>query len=213
MMGSTNAPEGVENEKPVHQVSINYSFYLGKYEVTQAQWHAVMGNNPSNDEDCGGNCPVQSVSWNDAQEFINKLNELSDGLQYRLPSEAEWEYACRAGTSGDFYADVDDIGWYGSNSGKKVHAVGGKQPNAFGLYDMSGNVFEWCKDWWHPNYNGAPTDGSAWLSMGKLEYRVLRGGGWNTGPSNLRSTFRTIIGPDFGYLIIGFRVVAVARTQ
>jgi formylglycine-generating enzyme required for sulfatase activity len=210
MMGSTN---GVADEKPVHEVTINYSFYMGKYEVTQAQWQAVMGSNPSSFKDCGGNCPVEEVSWNDAQNFINKLNEANDGYKYRLPSEAEWEYACRAGTTGDYYAaDVDDIGWY-DKSGKKTHAVGGKQPNAFGLYDMSGNVWEWCKDWYHDSYNGAPTDGSAWLTGGEQKYRVLRGGSWLSYASFLRSALRYWVTLDDRGSYDGFRVVAVVRTQ
>ncbi|MGI9065298.1 MAG: protein kinase domain-containing protein [Pyrinomonadaceae bacterium] len=119
MMGSTN---GEADEKPVHQVTINYSFYMGKYEVTQAQWQAVMGRNPSSFK-CS-NCPVEQVSWNDAQEFIRKLNQINDGYTYRLPSEAEWEYACRAGTTGDYAGNLNDMAWYADNSGSKTHAVG-----------------------------------------------------------------------------------------
>lgn len=169
-----------------------------------------MGNNPSNFKDCGGKCPVENVSWNDAQDFINKLNETNDGFRYRLPGEAEWEYACRAGTTGDHYsADVDDIAWYDENSGKKTHSVGGKQPNAFGLYDMSGNVWEWCRDWYHDTYNGAPNDGSAWLSGGEQKYRVLRGGSWDFDATNSRSANRLNVTPDYDFSLIGFRVVAV----
>jgi formylglycine-generating enzyme required for sulfatase activity len=164
MMGSTN---GEANEKPVHQVTINYSFYMGKYEVTQAQWQSLMGNNLSNFRDCGGNCPIEHVSWEDAQNFINKLNESNDGFRYRLPTEAEWEYACRAGTTGDYAGNPSEMAWYWENSGIKTHAVGGNQPNAWGLFDMHGNVWEWCQDWYHGTYYGAPTDGSAWLSGGE----------------------------------------------
>jgi len=157
---------------------------------------------------------LERVSWNEAQDFINKLNDANDGYKYRLPSEAEWEYACRAGTTGDYYApDVDDIGWYGDNSGKKTHPVGGKQPNAFGLYDMSGNVWEWCRDWYHDNYNAAPSDGSAWLSGGEQKYRVLRGGSWVFNPTGLRSALRSFSSPDNRGSSRGFRVVAVVRTQ
>lgn len=108
MMGSNN---GSDNEKPVHRVNINYEFYMGKYEVTQAQWKAVMGNNPSKFSNCGGNCPVEQVSWDDVQKFIRKLNSLQNDYEYRLPTEAEWEYACRAGTTGDNYGDLDSIAW------------------------------------------------------------------------------------------------------
>jgi formylglycine-generating enzyme required for sulfatase activity len=211
MMGSTN---GKADEKPVHQVTISQAFYISKYEVTQTQWQSVMGSNPSSFKDCGRNCPVEQVSWNDAQDFINKLNEANDGFKYRLPSEAEWEYSCRGGTIGDFYAaDVDDIGWYEDNSGKKTHAAGSKQPNAFGLYDMSGNVWEWCRDRYHENYNGAPTDGSAWLSVGWYNYRVLRGGSWVNDATFLRSAPRNYGPPDARANAFGFRVVAVAGTQ
>lgn len=172
-----------------------------------------MGNNPSEDKRCGGNCPVERVSWNDAQAFIYKLNEANDGFQYRLPSEAEWEYACRAGTTGDYYAaDVSDIGWYGDKSGKP-HTVGGKRPNAFGLYDISGNVWEWCQDWYHSNYEGAPSDGSAWLSESEDRYRVIRGGSWGGNPTDLRSAFRLRATPESPVFAFGLRVVAVVRTQ
>jgi formylglycine-generating enzyme required for sulfatase activity len=172
MMGSEN---GDKDERPVHRVTISQAFYIGRYEVTQAQWQAAMGDNPSHFKDCGGNCPVERVSWKDAQNFINKLNESNDGFRYRLPTEAEWEYACRAGTTGDYAGTLSEMAWYGKNSGSKTHAVGGKQPNAWGLADMHGNVWEWCQDWYHKTYYGAPTDGSAWLSGGEQEYRVLRG--------------------------------------
>jgi len=188
-----------EKETPVHDVTISQAFYIGKYEVTQAQWQAVMGNNPSHFKDCGGNCPVENATWNDAQDFIKKLNEANDGYTYRLPSEAEWEYACRAGTTGDYYAgDVDDIGWHKDNSGKKTHAVGSKQPNAFGLYDMSGNVWEWCQD----------VGQSVFLPV-----RMMRGGSWVVDATRLRSADRGRRHPGTRHNDFGFRVVAVARSQ
>ena len=207
-MGSTN---GYEDEKPVHQVTISYSFYMGKYEVTQAQWQSVMGNNPSYFKDCGGNCPVEQVSWDDAQNFISKLNETGDGFRYRLPTEAEWEYACRAGTTGDYAGNPSDIAWYINNSGKRTHEVGQKQSNGWGLFDMHGDVWEWCQDWYHDTYNGAPADGSAW-STGDGP-RVLRGGSWSDAGAFLRLAFRShttrLLRDNHG----GFRLVAVARTQ
>jgi formylglycine-generating enzyme required for sulfatase activity len=206
MMGSTN---GGDNEKPVHQVTISQAFYMGKYEVTQGQWQSVMGSNPSNFKDCGGNCPVEKVSWDDAQNFVNKLNESNDGFRYRLPTEAEWEYACRAGTTGDYAGNLSEMAWYSENSGSKTHAVGGKQPNAWGLADMHGNVWEWCQDWYHETYYGAPTDGSAWLSGGEQKYRVLRGGSSYNNASVLRSAYRSYYTPDFRDSFSGFRVVAV----
>ncbi len=210
MMGSAN---GESNEKPVHQVTISQPFYIGKYEVTQAQWQSVMGNIPSYFKDCGGNCPVEQVSWDDAQNFINKLNEGNDGFRYRLPTEAEWEYACRAGTTGDYAGDLDSMAWHSANSGSKTHLVGAKQPNGFGLYDMHGNVWEWCEDWYHSNYDGAPSDGSAWLSGGEQKYRVLRGGSWVNLAAYLRSALRGLNTPVIRLSIVGFRLVAVVRTQ
>jgi formylglycine-generating enzyme required for sulfatase activity len=210
MMGSTN---GEAIEKPVHQVTINYSFYMGKYEVTQAQWQSVMGNNPSQFEDCGGVCPVEQVSWDDAQKFLQRLNGMNDGYTYRLPTEAEWEYACRAGTTGDYAGNLSEMAWYSNNSRSETHAVGGKQPNDWGLADMHGNVGEWCQDWYHETYYGAPTDGSSWLSGGEQKYRVLRGGSWFSAATLLRSAIRYRMTPDSRLGNTGFRVVAVVRTQ
>lgn len=204
---------GSSSQKPVHEVTIGQAFYIGKYEVTQAQWQALMGNNPSSfkgDE----NLPVERVSWDDTQEFINKLNATNDGFTYRLPTESEWEYACRAGTTGKYYgANVYEIGWYKSNSEKKTHAVGGKYPNAFGVFDMSGNVWEWCLDWWVGNGEGAPADGSARLAGGEQQYRIFRGGSWSNESSNLQSAYRNRAAPAIRVNDIGFRVVAVVRTQ
>src|SRR5438309_6413691 len=136
-MGSNN---GEANEKPVHQVTIEYSFYLGRFEVTQAQWQAVMGNNPSSFKGDFAEpfikLPVETVSWDDAQSFINKLNESNDGFTYRLPTEAEWEYACRGGTTGDYAGNLSEMAWYSENSENRTHTVGQKQPNAWGLFDM-----------------------------------------------------------------------------
>ena len=205
MMGSTNS-----YENPVHRVDINYSFYMGRTEVTQAQWQAVMGNNPSRFK--GDNLPVESVSWNDAQAFIEKLNQLGDRYVYRLPSEAEWEYACQAGTTGDYAGDLNSTAWYDKNSGSTTHAVGTKQANAFGLYDMCGNVSEWCEDVWHGDYNGAPTDGSAWLSGGDSSDRVLRGGSWIDSAVFLHSASRFRLTPVNRLSLFGFRLVAVVRT-
>ncbi|MBM3327732.1 MAG: formylglycine-generating enzyme family protein [Calditrichaeota bacterium] len=205
MMGSN---DGYENEKPVHRVEIK-SFYMMTTEVTQAQWRTVMGDNPS----CfkGDDLPVEYVSWSDCQEFIKKLNQRDPGKGYRLPSEAEWEYACRAGTTtkyytGDSESDLARAGWYYGNSDSKTHPVGQKQPNAWGLYDMHGNVWEWCEDWYHDTYNGAPGDGRAWTSPAGT-YRVLRGGSWIDGGRYCRGAFRGRFGPDSHDGLNGFRVV------
>lgn len=205
MMGATH--DGAD-EGPVRRVTISHEFYIGKYEVTQAQWQAVMGNNPSAFK--GADLPVDGVSWNDAIAFVARLNAQGDGYTYRLPSEAEWEYAARAGTTGDYAGDLDAMAWYDSNSGKTTHPVGGKQPNGFGLYDMHGNVWEWCQDWYHASNAGAPTDGSAWLSGGEQKERVLRGGSWGNFDHVCRSARRFSNGPD-NRNFFGLRVVAVAR--
>ncbi|HEX5707848.1 MAG TPA: SUMF1/EgtB/PvdO family nonheme iron enzyme [Pyrinomonadaceae bacterium] len=207
MMGSADSSES--DEKPVHQVAIREGFYMGRYEVTQEQWRRVVGNNPSHHTGCD-NCPVEQVTWEDAQEFIKKLNAMGDGFTYRLPSEAEWEYAARAGTTGE-HANLDLVAWYRVNAGMKTHPVGGKQANGFGLYDMLGNVSEWCLDYWHGNYNSAPADGSARMIRGDMNSRVLRGGSWDYNPVLLRSTFRSRFSPNSKLNSVGFRVVAVAR--
>jgi len=203
-MGSNN---GESDEKPVHWVNIN-GFAMSKTEVTQGQWKAVMGSNPSRFSHCGDDCPVESVSWNDAQSYVQKLSQQT-GKIYRLPSEAEWEYACRAGGSHTYCGsdDVNSVGWYNANSGGKTHSVAGKQANAFGLYDMSGNVWEWVQDDHHDNYSGAPSDGSAWSSGGSQ--RVLRGGSSVNNPDILRSPYRVRDPLDYRYYINGFRI---ART-
>ncbi|MBK9442785.1 MAG: SUMF1/EgtB/PvdO family nonheme iron enzyme [Comamonadaceae bacterium] len=203
-MGSNN---GDSDEKPVHRVSIR-SFLMGKTEVTQGQWKAVMGSNPSHFSNCGDDCPVEKVSWNDAQEYVRKLSQQS-GKNYRLPSEAEWEYACRAGGNHTYCGSdsVDAVGWYNSNSVSKTHSVAGKQANAFGLYDMSGNVWEWVQDDYQDNYNGAPSDGSAWSTGGSQ--RVLRGDSWYFNPNIRRSADRVRNAPDDRNFVSGFRI---ART-
>ena len=170
------------------------TFKIGKYPITQAQYEAVMGTNPSYFKNNPQN-PVEQVSYDEAQTFCQKLSQLT-GKNYRLPTEAEWEYACRAGTTTDYYFGDDenqlgDYAWHEGNSQDKTHPVGQKKPNAWGLYDMSGNVWEWCEDDWHDNYIGAPTDGSAWLiNDNDYDYRILRGGSWGNYPYSCRSAFR-----------------------
>lgn len=208
MMGS---PDGIGKsaEHPQYWVTLQ-SFYIGKYEVTQAQYRAVMGTNPSNFK--GDNLPVEQVSWNEAKEFCRRLSWMT-GREYRLPSEAEWEYACRAGTTGDYAGNLDSMAWYSRNAGEKTHPVGQKQANGFGLYDMHGNVWEWCEDWYHESYNGAPSDGSAWVSGGG-QLRVQRGGSWANNAYGLRSAGRYWYVPNSRPSVFdggGFRVVADAR--
>ena len=206
------ASDGGPDEQPVHSVTIAKPFAIGKTEITQKQWHAVMKDDPSYFQACGDDCPVEQVSWDDAQEFIKKLNAKT-GKQYRLPSEAEWEYACRAGKQQEYCgSDIPDrVSWNGSNSGSLLfnnpHPVATKHANAFGLYDMSGNVWEWVEDNFHDNYDGAPLDGSAWVDGSSL--RVLRGGSWGYEPKFSRAAARTKFGPGYRYYSYGFRV---ART-
>ncbi|MCK5232119.1 MAG: formylglycine-generating enzyme family protein [Desulfobulbaceae bacterium] len=197
------------NEKPDHAVTISKPFYLGTYPVTQHEWKAVMGMDPSGFE--GNDLPIQRVSWNDVQEFVTKLNEMEGTNKYRLPSEAEWEYACRAGTSSQysFDDDVSTLGeyvWYGDNSDTKPHSVGRKKPNPWGLYDMHGNVWEWVQDKWHGNYNGAPDDGSAWEDEDG-SHRVYRGGCWYFSAMDCRSASRNHFVPDDAYHSLGFRLL------
>jgi formylglycine-generating enzyme required for sulfatase activity len=243
---------GGGGEYPIHEVTIQQPFFLKATEVTQGEWKALMGNNPSRFKNCGGSCPVENVSWWDAVAFCNALSR-KEGLEecytltgcsgtpgegnfectgvtfaglsckgYRLPTEAEWEYAARAGTTTALYTggmtlrdvndapEVDPIAWYQGNSGVDyeggydcshypgkqyassrcgTHPVAKKQPNAWGLFDMLGNVYEWVQDWYHDSYNGAPSDGSAWESPAGSK-RVIRGGSWGVQPVGTRVAFR-----------------------
>jgi formylglycine-generating enzyme required for sulfatase activity len=207
-----------------HSVTVS-SFYLGRYEVTQKEWREVMGNNPGYFK--GDDLPVENVSWYEAVEYCNKRSQ-KEGLTpaytikgtnvtwnkkangYRLPTEAEWEYACRAGTTTPFNtgSSVDSAGWYGNNSDGKTHPVGEKQPNAWGLYDMHGNVWEWCWDWYGDYAGGAQTDPSG---AGTGSYRVVRGGSWAYGAGLLRSAGRLRFFPVDRYNILGFRVARNAE--
>lgn len=213
MMGS----DETDNEQPIHKVIINQPFYMGKYPITQAQWQAVMGNNPSSFK--GDNRPVEDVSWDDAVKFCEKLSNLTNKT-YRLPSEAEWEYACRAGTTTPFYfgetittdlANYDGNYTYGCGPKGKYREqtteVGIFPPNAFGLYDMHGNVWEWCADNWHDNYENAPTDGSVWKNSNKK--RVLRGGSWFFNPFGTRAADRSW----FKYPINSFGIRVVGAVE
>lgn len=197
---------GYDWEAPLHNVYIK-SFAIGKYEVTQGQWRAIMGSNPSNFDKCGDNCPVEMVSWNDIQSYIQKLNQKT-GKQYRLPSEAEWEYACRGGQRHD-YCGSDNLGsvaWYDENSSRTPHFVGQKKPNSFGLYDMSGNVAEWVEDCKHDSYIGAPSDGRAWIHGCVYKGRVVRGGSWYAWDKSSRAAGRTSNTTDEHYPHLGFRL-------
>ena len=206
MMGATSEMKNPNsNEKPVHQVTLTNDYYMGKYEVTQALWQAVMGSNPS--EYKGDNLPVETVSWNDCQKFISKLNSLT-GRMFRLPTEAEWEYAARGGKESRGYqysgsSNISDVAWYDENSGSKTHPVGTKQANELGIYDMTGNVLEWCQDWYGSYYSSSQTNPTG-SDSGSA--RVSRGGGWNCNASYCRLSVRFYYTPDFRLDILGLRL-------
>lgn len=215
LMGSPANELGRDtSESPQHEVRIDYAFELGKHPVTFSEWDAarVAGANlhrPVILRAGRDRHPVVMVSWDDAQAYLKFLN-LSYGGGYRLPSEAEWEYACRAGTTTRFnFSDdethVNAYAWYLGNAGQRTHPVGEKRPNAFGLHDMHGNVREWCEDAWHANYDAAPVDGSAWVT-GDISYRVLRGGSWGNYPQNVRSANRFRADAGVRDSDIGFRI-------
>ena len=195
------------DEIPVHSVTLS-GYYIGKCEVTQELWEAVMGSNPSYFK--GAQNPVESVSWNDCQNFIKKLNSLT-GRTFRLPTEAEWEYAARGGKKSRHYKysgsnNIFDVAWYNRNSGGSTHAVGTKSPNELGIYDMSGNVWEWCSDWYGGYSAGAQTNPQG-PSSGS--YRVLRGGSWIYDARYCRVSFRNYDDPDHSYSFNGLRLVLV----
>lgn len=198
MMGNRS---GDPCEMPVHQVCLD-GFWIGKHEVTQAQWTKLMGDNPSEFKKCGGNCPVESVSWYDCQAFIKKL-----GDTYSLPTEAQWEYAARSGGKNEIYAggkDIDRVAWYSENTKTKTQPVGTKAPNGLGIFDMSGNVWEWCQDW-RGNY--LPNDVKNPVGPSSGSYRVIRGGACYSMASWVRTTNRGRFYPEFRYLLTGFRLV------
>jgi len=207
MMGSLDSEKGrSKDEGPQHEVTLSKPFYMGVTEVTQAQYEAVMGTNPSHFK--GATNPVEKVPWEDATEFCKKLSEKTRQA-VRLPTEAEWEYACRAGTTTRFsFGDEDsilgDYAWYDSNSGGTTHPVGQKKPNAWGLYDMHGNVYEWCADWYGDYPKGAVTDPQGPASGAVL---VLRGGSWLNDPWRCRSGCRDWFTPVSFSDAFGFRVV------
>ena len=206
MMGATSEMKNPNsNEKPVHQVTLTNDYYMGKYEVTQALWQAVMGSNPS--EYKGENLPVETVSWNDCQKFISKLNSLT-GRMFRLPTEAEWEYAARGGKESRGYqysgsSNISDVAWYDENSGSKTHPVGTKQANELGIYDMTGNVWEWCSDW-YSSYSSSSQTNPTGSDSGSA--RVSRGGGWFNDASYCRLSVRFYYTPDFRLDILGLRL-------
>ena len=204
-MGATSEQGSeISDEKPVHSVTLS-GYYIGKTEVTQALWQAVMGSNPSYFE--GDDLPVEQVSWDDCQEFIRKLNSLT-GQNFRLPTEAEWEFACRGGNnsrgykySGSNY--IDNVAWYDGNSGDKTHPVATKSPNELGIYDMSGNVWEWCADWYGDYSSGRQTNPKGPYGGSG---RVNRGGSWYNFARNCRSSIRIDDYPTYRDDLLGLRL-------
>lgn len=206
-MGGTSEQgnDAYTDEKPTHNVTLS-SYYICKYEVTQALWRAVMGSNPSKFK--GDNLPVEYVSWNDCQTFINRLNSYT-GRNFRLPTEAEWEFAARGGNysrhykySGSNY--ISDVAWYDGNSDNRTHPVGTKQANELGLYDMSGNVWEWCSDWYGSYSSYSQSDP---IGANSGSYRVIRGGSWNDSARYCRSSFRINNSPGYSRYSLGLRLV------
>ena len=203
-MGSNN----YDGKNPIHTVSLS-DFYIGKTEVTQKQWRAIMGSSPSYFKGCD-NCPVERVSWNDIQEFLTKLNQQFPGKHYRLPTEAEWEFAARGGNKSNDYTysgsnSINDVAWYSSNCGAKTHEVGGLQANELSIYDMTGNVWEWCSDWYDENYyKNSPSQNPKGANSGTT--RVLRGGSWSYDANYCRVADRDRSSPSGRSSDFGFRV-------
>lgn len=208
-MGATEDDEEAwDDEKPVHSVTLS-GYYIGKHEVTQGLWKAVMGSNPS-DFAKGDNYPVERVNWNDVQEFLTKLNQLT-GKKYVLPTEAQWEYAARGGAKSKGYKysgsnTIGDVAWYNDNSEQSTHSVGTKAPNELGIYDMTGNVWEWCGDW-YDSYSDASQTNPTGPASGS--YREYRGGAWLSHARFCRVSYRGYNAPDSRYGNLGFRVALV----
>jgi formylglycine-generating enzyme required for sulfatase activity len=214
MMGADKEFEEAEDyEQPRHQVTISKPFYLGVYEVTQQQWKDVMGNNPSNFK--GRDNPVETVSWEDVQDFIRRLNQKEGHSRYRLPTEAEWEYAARAGSTstyffGDDESQLGDYAWYPGNSGRTTHPVGQKRANDWGLYDILGNVWEWVGDWWGETYYASSPSADPTGPISGA-YRVDRGCGWNLVARLCRSASRFGLAPAARSGYCGFRLVFLSE--
>ena len=215
-MGAPASEQGTQSdERPVHTVTFDYDFEIMTTEVTQALWVEVMGVNPSCL--CNPENPVEMVSWSACQGFIIEMNVLDPSYFYRLPTEAEWEFCCRAGSTTRFYwgedsneDEVHDYAWNNRNSGYVAHAVAQKLPNAWGLYDMSGNVCEWCEDGYHVSYTGAPDNGSSW-DVPFSSTRIIRGGGWLNLPKHCRSANRQYSTIGYCSSSLGFRLVRTKR--
>jgi len=216
-MGSPLNELGRSSNEIQHDITLTKAYYMQSTEVTQGQWKSVMGSNPSHFSDCGDDCPVENISWNDTQEFIQELNKKEKTNMYRLPTEAEWEYAARAGSTTPIYngnitkidckldANLDQIGWYCGNADTKTYPIAQKLPNAWGLYDMYGNVWEWCQDWYADYMTDALTNPTG-PETGS--FRVARGGFWGSQARFCRSAYRNWMSPDDRLSHYGFRLVS-----
>ena len=220
-MGDTFGESPAEFKFTPHAVCVS-DFWMGKYEVTQGEWVKVMGENPSHFLKCGEDCPVEQVSWDDTVTFMGRMRK-NGGKSFRLPTEAEWEYAARSGGKKEKFAggeNLDELAWYADNSGKKTQPVGTKQSNGLGIYDMSGNVFEWCSDWFSPDYYSTspkdnpkgPAQGPESFKLGEQEvkggpFRVVRGGSWDRDAVYARAASRTLNQPGSRFHNLGFRLV------
>jgi formylglycine-generating enzyme required for sulfatase activity len=216
-MGSPKSDPLRYTDEPVQvEITLTKDFWLGKTEVTQGQWEALMGNNPSAAKKTGPTAPVESVTWEDAMAFCAKLTEreraagrLPEGYVYSLPTEPQWEYACRAGTVGTHAGKLDDVAWYSRNGGISPHPVAQKQPNAWGLFDMHGNVWEWTADWYRESVIGRGGDGIDPAGAVQGTLRVLRGGAFNMPDAAARSSYRLRLEPETKKITIGFRLALV----
>ncbi len=211
MMGSPSKESGRENGETQHEVTLTNGYYMGVTEVTQGQWKAIMKNNPSRFNDCGDDCPVETVGWSEVKEFIRLLNLKEGTDKYRIPTEAEWEYACRAGSTtiysyGNDKSILGEYAWYTKNSEGKTHPVAMKKPNPWGLYDMHGNVAEWVKDWYLEYSSAYVTDPTGPSSESLNSQRVFRGGGWHEDATKCRSACRDRVIPIVKGDLIGFRL-------
>lgn len=223
MMGSPDTEKGRTSSEKQHHVTLTKDYWMGQYEVTQAQYEAIMGENPSGFK--GPNRPVVNISWHDAKAFCEKLNEryagkLPKGYRFDLPTEAQWEYACRAGTitalnngknltSEGKCRNLNEVAWYDKNSDRETHPVGQKRPNAWGLYDMHGNVREWCRDWFDRRYGSNNTDATDPAGPSTGSFRVYRGGSWSNSAKFCRSAFRSFSDPSLCNGYLGFRLALV----
>jgi formylglycine-generating enzyme required for sulfatase activity len=215
MGGQEDELDAQEFEYPRHRVNVNNGFWIGKYEVTQGLWNRILDRRLVWDHGSGEEFPVYNLSWNDCQLFISEINENQGHQLFRLPSESEWEYACRAGTddmrffwgNDNGYEHLGTHSWYVENSGREAHEVGQKRSNPWGLNDMIGNVQEWCMDSWHPNYVNAPNDGTSWVEGGILGSRILRGGSFNHHERYCRPATRSSYNINWRHYTKGFRLV------